>query len=158
MTTATEQEIKSRFRHVLAPVGKGPRGSGFYHVDRPAVKPLCGGEGTTDDLSRGDPRAKEAREWIACPDCLKIRDEKLGLKTASILECQDCGGKLKTTGPFERRTCTSCGAVFKKDGPRVMRGRKTAAAGLRTTPAPASFSDRKSRDRADKTEAAGGTP
>lgn len=124
----SEQDVKSRFRHVLAPVPKGPRGSGFYHVDRPAVKPLCGAEGTTDDLSWGDSKSKAAREWITCPDCLRLRDEKLGVtKTASTLECQDCGGKLKTTGPFERRTCTSCGAVFKKDGPRVMRGRKTAA-------------------------------
>lgn len=155
----SEQEIKSRFRHVLAPVPKGPKGSGFYHVDRPAVKPLCGGEGTTDDLAWGDSKSKAAREWITCPDCLRLRDEKLGVtKTATTLECQDCGGKLKTTGPFERRTCTSCGAVFKKDGPRVMRGRKTAATEIRTTPAPASFSDRKSQDRADKTTAAGGTP
>lgn len=114
MMTATEQEIKSRFRHVLAPVPKGPRGNGFYHVNRPAVKPLCGGEGTTDDLAWGDARSKAAREWITCPDCLRLRDEKLGVKTA--------------------------------------------ATKLRTTPAPASFSDRKSQDRADKTTAAGGTP
>lgn len=80
----SEQEIKSRFRHVLPPVPKGPRGSGFYHVDRPAVKPLCGGEGTTDDLSWGDSRSKAAREWITCPDCLRLRDEKLGVtKTAA---------------------------------------------------------------------------